>query len=356
MSSRPPRDEPIDPDAGAQRADDGDALLAGVLTNLQHEIERVLLGSDRRLTKAEATAAAGVSIEVADELWRALGFPTVPAGAEVFTAGDVRALRIVQELVATQVLHPDELSSVTRMMGQTMSRLADWQGRLFAERLRSSAQPVPDGDPVRFLSRLVELLSEVQELVWRRHLAALVPRFIGELNAAGAGAQSRALAVGFADMTGYTSLTRRVSARTLTEILETFESIASDLAAENGGRIVKTLGDEVMFVADTAADAAEIALSLLDRAEGDKRMPSLRTGLAAGEVLTRFGDVYGPVVNIASRLTTVAKPGSVLVDRMMASALEADGRYSVRPTRRASVQGYSRLHPYLLRRAASPAS
>lgn len=342
----PPEDDAAPTDADGQNS----SLLAEVIANLEKEIERVLLGGNRRLTKAAATKAADVSIEVADELWRSLGFPAVPPGAEVFTDGDVRALRIVKELVDTQVLQPDELTSVTRMMGQTMSRLADWQGRLFADRLVNAPETLPDGDPIGFLTRLVELLTEVQELVWRRHLAALVPKLISDVTAAGDGSQTRDLAVGFADMTGYTSLTRRVSARTLTEILEAFETIASDLAAENGGRIVKTLGDEVLFVADSAHDAAEIALCLLERADADERIPSLRTGLASGEVLTRFGDVYGPVVNIASRLTTLAKPGSALIDRAMAAALHDDDQFTVRPTRRASVQGYSRLHPYLLRR------
>ncbi|MGI8881302.1 MAG: adenylate/guanylate cyclase domain-containing protein [Jatrophihabitans sp.] len=347
MAARtPPQDAAEHTDADGQ----GYSLLAEVIANLDQEIERVLLGGSRRLTKAAATSAADVSIEVADELWRSLGFPAVPAGAEVFTDGDVRALRIVKELVDTQVLRPDELTSVTRMMGQTMSRLADWQGRLFADRLVNAPETLPDADPVGFLARLVELLTEVQELVWRRHLAALVPRLISEVTATGDGSQARELAVGFADMTGYTSLTRRVSARTLTVILETFEAIASDLAAENGGRIVKTLGDEVLFVADSAHGAAQIALWLLERAETDERLPSLRTGLASGAVLTRLGDVYGPVVNIASRLTTLAKPGSVLIDRAMAAALQDDDQFTVRATRRASVQGYSRLHPYLLRR------
>jgi adenylate cyclase len=116
-------------------------------------------------------------------------------------------------------------------------------------------------------------------------------------------------------------------------------------------QIVKTVGDEVLFVADDAADAAGIALGLLDRVRTEDVLPELRIGLAAGPVLTRYGDVYGEVVNIASRLTTHARPDSVLVDRAVADALTGDARFTVRSLRPVAVRGYRHLHPWLLARS-----
>jgi adenylate cyclase len=111
------------------------------------------------------------------------------------------------------------------------------------------------------------------------------------------------------------------------------------------------LGDEVLFLADSPVDGAEIALALISRAEQADGVPSLRAGLAYGRVLSRFGDVYGSVVNIASRLTSVARPGTVLVDVELTEALRDEPGYVVRPRRPVSVRGYTRLRSAALRRA-----
>ena len=91
------------------------------------------------------------------------------------------------------------------------------------------------------------------------------------------------------------------------------------------------LGDEVMFVAADPVAAATIGLGLLDAIEADGDLPDLRIGMARGNVLSRFGDVYGPVVNIASRLTSAAKPGTILVDGELATALAERARTTAAP-------------------------
>ena len=143
-------------------------------------------------------------------------------------------------------------------------------------------------------------------------------------------------------MAAFTALTRRSSESELRGVLERFETIATDIVGANRGQIVKTIGDEVLFVADRPEDSAEIALSLLDAAEQDETLPPLRVGVAAGPVVSRLGDVFGQTVNIASRLTSLARPGSVLVDEGMAQALE--GRRAVRAAVPAAGRG-ARLPP-----------
>jgi adenylate cyclase len=135
-------------------------------------------------------------------------------------------------------------------------------------------------------------------------------------------------------------------------MVEDFESTAAEVIARHSGRVVKTVGDGVLFTAGSAVDAAEIALELPDRWSAEDR-PPLRVGVAYGAVLTRLGDVYSPVVNLASRLTSVAHPSTVLVDRELARRLRGRPEYRVRPLRRVSVRGYDHLQPWLIRRRPS---
>jgi adenylate cyclase len=184
--------------------------------------------------------------------------------------------------------------------------------------------------------------------VWRRHLAAATGRAL----AAGSDELSTRLSVvGFADIVGYTTTTRHSDSDALSALLEAFEKDASDTIAAHHGRVVKTVGDEVLFVADSAADAAEIALCLADPGREEQGLPILRVGLAMGQVLSRFGDVYGSVVNLAARLTALARPGTVLVDKELADALQVNEAYQLRSRRPQAVRGYHHLRSWSLRRA-----
>ncbi len=135
----------------------------------------------------------------------------------------------------------------------------------------------------------------------------------------------RRLAVGFADLVGFTRLTRRMEEEELGELVEAFETAAADLVAAHGGRLIKTLGDEVLYAADDAGIAAEIALRLIETMANDETMPELRVGIAFGTVTTRMGDVFGTTVNLASRLTSIAPRDAVLVDGAFAEELIRTG-------------------------------
>jgi adenylate cyclase len=137
--------------------------------------------------------------------------------------------------------------------------------------------------------------------------------------------------------------------------VETFESRSADIVTERGGRVIKTMGDEILFVTDDPVQGAHVALELLEAEEQVEHFPKLHVGLAFGEVLTRVGDVYGPTVNIASRLASVARPGRVLVDRELSGLLkERDDEFRVRRARTMSVRGYTRLDTWGVRRPKEP--
>lgn len=323
------------------------------LDELQRRIERILLGGDRRYTRTEVAERSGVPLERATALWRALGFATADDAATVFTEGDVRALRTVNDLIQAGLIEPSVAISSARMIGQHMSRLAESQVLLLRDVVAANPELADERQLARLVEHLTPELEGLQDFVWRRHLAAYSVR---RLVAGDDEIEERRQVVGFADMVGFTSLTRRSTEAELVAVVDRFDALAAEVVADHHGRIVKMLGDEVMFVADSPVAGAEIALDLLARADATPGVPPLRAGLALGRVLNRFGDVYGSVVNIASRLTSIARPGSVLVDREMSDALEDEDGYTIRHRRPVSVRGYARLRSSSLRRAGDEPS
>ncbi|QDQ99434.1 adenylate/guanylate cyclase domain-containing protein [Tomitella fengzijianii] len=340
-------------------------------------IETSLLGGERRYDRYEVAELADVPVERCTELWTAMGFaiPSDPDSAN-YTDSDVAALRVLKRLTDSGVLAPDVIAPISRATGQAMSRLAEWQVSLVTEFVlnalmenrRSPGKWSDDSDPgaasadvgaepfdeetvtsivVETADALLPMIGELQNHVWRRHLAATAERILLRTRE---GDDSRPFAVGFADMVGYTHLTRRIDITDLATLLDEFESICARVIAEHHGRIIKNVGDEVMFTADDADTAALIGIALQDAIGEAESLPKIRVGMAYGDVLVRYGDAYGAVVNIAARLTGAARPGTVLVDETLAQQLTPPTGLSTRMIRPVKVHGYSRLRARQLRR------
>ncbi|GMA22319.1 hypothetical protein GCM10025864_00780 [Luteimicrobium album] len=134
--------------------------------------------------------------------------------------------------------------------------------------------------------------------------------------------------------------------------MQDFESGARDVIAAAGARVVKTIGDAVLYVADDVATGAEVALGLAEApaTRGEHGVP-VRVSLVWGRVLARFGDVFGPSVNLAARLVDIADPGTVLVDRGTAGLLADDARFALTARPGVEVQGLGMIEPVQLQRA-----
>ncbi len=317
---------------------------------VREALERVVLGEPRRLTRGEVARAAGMPPERTLRLWRALGFPDVADDDPAFTLADVGALATLSALIDSGFVDPGTEASIARATGQALSRLADWQADLLAEGIgRQRRERGADAvDPVEAAEVLLPLLARTQDYVWRRHLAANIDRLLS----AGTPGDRRELAVGFADLVGYTSRSRGMGGRELGAMVEAFEATATEVIARSRGRVVKTVGDGVLYTAASAVDAVEIALRLPEVWQAGDR-PPLRVGAAYGRVLTRLGDVYSPVVNLASRLTSIAPAGAVLVDQVLAGQLRGLPGYRVRPLEPVAVRGYESVQPWRVSRATA---
>jgi adenylate cyclase len=323
----------------------------------EQALEEVLLGGAPEYTQAEIAEKAGLPTELALRIWQALGFPTPPEDATAFTRQDMEALGDIRGLLDNELVDEALVLHLSRAVGQTMGRLASWLGDVWvkrvAETLFQPGQPLSNEDVARTVTSAQELLPTFERLMlqgWRRQLAASGLRTLAltAASAADPALGTANLAVGFADVVSFTRLSRQMDGDTLAEFVERFEEAASETCADLGGRIVKTLGDEVLFSADDPAAAAEIALRLAERVDHDEGFPRLRVGVAYGEVIQRLGDVFGTPVNLAARLTSVAYPGTVLVDQQLAAEVGAD--YEVVGLRPRSLQGLGRVRPCNLRR------
>jgi len=345
------------------------AELAGGFTPAADEVEARLLGQSRSLRRREVSRSAEVSLRSARKFWHALGFANVEDDEDaVFTEADVFALRSVADLVREGVFDEPTALAMTRAFARTTDRLAVWQTQLMAEALgdlgaadspgagrHDTTRAVPDLETARkAAAKLADVADDLEPLLiyaWRRHLIAAIERMVADADPE----QDHAgivRAVGFADLVSFTRLVRRLSERELAQVVQRFEELASDIVTAHGGRVIKTVGDEVLFVTVGAAPAAAIALDLVEGMAEDDVLPDVRVGMAVGQVVPRLGDVFGTTVNRASRLTAVARPCSVLVDDALAASLASQSGFEMTALKRRSLRGVGPVTPWLLRRAA----
>ncbi|KQZ75478.1 adenylate/guanylate cyclase domain-containing protein [Nocardioides sp. Root151] len=314
-------------------------------------LEATLLGQAPHLTRLDVIEQSGVTDERARELWLSLGFPSPASDDEVlFTDADVEAVRTLEGLVASGMVDPRTENALTRSMGRSFARLAEWEIAEVATMMLGSGARLDFAEIEPVIKTALPALSDLQEYVWRRHLANAAGRLLLQ-----ASDDAVVQAVGFADIVGYTRRTRSLDADELADMVERFESTVNAVISDDGGRIIKTIGDEVLFVADDPVAAGRIALRLAGAHEIDEDFPQVRVGMAHGRVLARLGDVFGEVVNIASRLTSIARPGRVLVNRELADELrEHDDLFRVRRARTTPVKGYSRLETWAVKPPKTP--
>ncbi len=315
-------------------------------------LDEYILGAPREFTRAEVLERTGQDGEEAHRLWRALGFPEPGEDERVFTRFDVEAAHTVSRLSGEWLPDAAVREAVARAVAQSMSRLAEWQVGMLAQVVAAHVGELRPREAARLAADVLPDLERLQSYVWRRHLAAVASRWIA--GAAGSDpetlrADTWPMAVGFADMVGFTRTTRRRSMDELSEMVERFGAVTNEVIADGRGRIVKTVGDEVLFVTEHPADAAAIALGLRDRVRSEPSLPPLRIGVAHGMVLTRYGDIYGEVVNIAARLTSEARPDTALVDEEMHDVLRDDPRFDLRRISPRHTRGYGHLKAWTLR-------
>ena len=310
-----------------------------------------LLGLGEPIYNAdEVIEAAEVDREFADRLWLAMGFAMLPRDQKAFTASDRDALKAVAAFERGGFAERDLILAITRVLSQSMARISDAQVGAMREWIWANAtdEVTARATAMELAPDVVRSLEEFLVHIWRRHLSFAIER--QELFGAPT-LDEQLMSIGFADLVGFTQLSRHLDEPGLARIVERLESTSQELIADLGGRVVKSLGDEVMFAADSSERAAEIALRLVEEGATDEDLPDLRVGMAHGPVVAHRGDFFGATVNLASRAVDVALPGSVLVSPEMRDELKEHDAFFFKPIPARKLKGIGTTRLWVLRRS-----
>jgi adenylate cyclase len=279
-----------------------------------------------QLTLSEAAERAGISSEKLLRLVRAAGFPEPPPGDRVI--GEQFAALAAGVAAAEEIFGADAVLQLVRVMGSAMARLADAIVSAFLVNVEAA---VRDEDPVglgiaRANTEAVALIPTVNamlDVLLRQHIIGARRSLLG--GAADGGYETQRMAVGFVDLVGSTAMSQRLSTQELGVVLTTFEHLAVDSITTLGGRVVKLIGDEVLYTAVDEPAACSIALTVVAQFKDHPIVPKVRAGVASGQLLLRDGDVFGPTVNLAARATKAAGPDEIVAPVAFAIAAGITG-------------------------------
>ena len=273
------------------------------------------------LSLREISERSGVSLEVLREVRIAAGLEPVTDDDRVYVESDVEAFTTLR--LGSDLFSREELLSFIRVVGSSMSRVADAANSLFhgdVERpLMAAGASITE--MMRRTAEAQDLalsLTSVLRMMMRQHLSQSIERHQRAFAGISRQGLMMPMAVGFIDLVGFTPLSADLDPQQLSDVVSRFEATANDTITTLGGRLVKLIGDEVMFVAVDPADGCRIAAGLLERFGADRDL-NPRGGMAYGPVLARGGDYFGPTVNLAARLVDQAVPGEVLLTDELAT-------------------------------------
>jgi len=277
-------------------------------------VERVLL-AEQSLTADEVAERAGVKLDFVKRHRRALGLPLSADGTPEFSENDVKALEDVKQFLDAG-LDEQGVEDATRVVGESMSRVARTVAQLTASSLMRpgvTEQELGVGF-AEMARRLVPLFGNQLELVFKQQLLELVrSEMVSQQELESGLPDAETINVSFSDLVGFTKMGEELPPEEIGRVAGRLGELAGDLAT-GPVRLVKTIGDAAMLVSPDACALVQVTLDLVRAADEEgEDFPMLRAGVARGEAIGRGGDWYGRPVNVASRLTGVARAGSVLV-------------------------------------------
>lgn len=306
----------------------------------------------------------GLELHAVEHFWRSMGFADVDPDENCFTQQDCDAIKSADSLLGENRLESDGVTELLRAQSYTMDRLVLWQLESLVSDVAARFKLDDSSARLVVLSRIGELIDPLAEQLtysWRRHLAALVERTDAEVGRRGpeeAGPDFFPLirSLGFVDIVSFTQHSQSMGRQELTSLLQDFEYTARDVVTSRGARVVKTIGDAVMYIADDLTVAADVVTSLVEELQSGPGTLLVRASLVEGRVVSHSGDVFGPTVNLASRLVDTAEPGGIRMDEPTARALQASpaaDQYEMRQCHEVVAKGLGQITPWSLARSTN---
>lgn len=295
-------------------------------------IERLVGIGDDGLTLAGAAELTGLSPELIERSQRSLGLPPIE-GAQ-FAAAPLEAFA-----GAVALFGPERTLQFSRVLGSSIARIIDAAVSLFVSDIASEAtSELVLSQQGEEAAQLLLTLPATIEAAFPWYVADAVRRLPMTDIATDRGVE---VAVGFVDLVGSTRLSQQLSGTELAAAVGEFETAAYDLAVTHDGRIVKFIGDAAMFVTSDAASACAIGLGLCAAVQEHPVLAAAHGAVALGDAVPQGGDFYGPIVNLASRLSGIAAADQLLGTAALADALSAaDAPYAFTTTGAHSLRGF----------------
>ena len=272
--------------------------------------EKILWGDAQRITIQELAERSGLPLDVCRRARMLLGLPD-PGDEAVCRVQEVEAFRGFAQGMALYGAEP--VMQFVRVLGSALATVAEGSLSVFARTLTEDGSNGEElgGDAYTIASfdtlESFRIVPMALQIVAKLQFDQAIERLAGDPG------QPVWYAVGFVDLAGSTKSTERLGSEVMSDALTRFEEWAVELTTAHHGRVVKYIGDEVMFICPNLVGAAAVASGLIERVAADGVLGSARAGLAFGPLLSRDGDWYGGTVNLAARLVEKAKPGCALL-------------------------------------------
>ena len=305
-----------------------------------------LWGPGRRFTLDEVEGRLGVDHSTLLRTWRAAGFADPEPDARLFAEQDVEMFEVMQ--AGLDFFGEEVIVQLLRVLGSAAARIAEASISAFFVNVVPSALAHDSSELALARANtdsilLLDGLTRGFDALVRHHIEQGF-RADSPLDGTG-GIDLVHKSIGFADLVGSTTWTQQLDFIALSHALSDFENTASEIVIADRGRVVKLIGDEVMFVTDDAPTAVDIGLALIEAFAAHAVLPPVRAGIASGEVVARDGDYSGAVVNLAARALSVAEPSKLLVDRATALASRDDARFVAGAEREHALKGFDEPVP-----------
>ena len=315
-----------------------------------------LLGGHLVHSARDLATRTGNDLESVREFCSSIGFPVRDDDALAFTQRDLGVFAAWRELVDSGEMTEDTSRSLLRANSHFADRLALWQIEALVEDAIATHGFDDTAARAYVLDHIADRVAIFERMLthaWTRQLDALLARTEKEIAERGSSANPKARfplnrSLGFVDMVSFTAHSALIG-EAMVDLVQDFEDACRWTITEAGGRVVKMMGDAVLYIADDLATGLNVATSLIEHLNADDRILPVRASFVRGDVFSRSGDVFGPTVNLASRLVDIAPAGRILTDPATAAAIASgvgEREYRIEEFPRAELRGFGVISPY----------